>query len=192
MVGLSKITVKPNNALIAMGRLSFEKGFDMLLVAFSKAVKNCNGWKLTIWGEGDQRENLEKLIEELDLTEMVKLPGVTRNPYGKMQESDLFVLSSRFEGIPNVLCEAMACGLPVVSFNCPSGPGTIIRDGYNGVLVPPEDVDELANTLEKLMTDPGLRKSLGNQATEISSKFSVEKVGRMWEKLFYDVTHGNK
>ena len=109
-----------------------------------------------------------------------------------MKESDLFVLSSQFEGFPNVLCEAMACGLPVVSFNCPSGPGTIIRDGYDGILVPPGDVEELAVTLVKVMNNTDLRESLSKNAGEIIHRFSVDKVVRMWEELFFEYSKNDQ
>lgn len=175
--------------IIAMGRLSKEKGFDLLLRAFAVVADRCPEWKLVVWGEGDQREMLESLRKELALTEKVSLPGITRKPYEKMMESDLFVLSSHFEGFPNVLCEAMACGLPVISFDCPSGPSSIIRDGYDGLLVPPEDVAELAISMEKVISDPELRANLGKNAREITDRFAVDKVAGMWEKLFFEFSN---
>jgi GalNAc-alpha-(1->4)-GalNAc-alpha-(1->3)-diNAcBac-PP-undecaprenol alpha-1,4-N-acetyl-D-galactosaminyltransferase len=185
-------SLKDAKTLIAMGRLSTEKGFDLLLKAFVKVVSSCPDWKLIVWGEGDQRKKLEDLSEELGLKEKVSFPGITHKPYEKMKESDLFVLSSQFEGFPNVLCEAMACGLPVVSFNCPSGPGTIIRDGYDGILVPPGDVEELAVTLVKVMNNTDLRESLSKNAGEIIHRFSVDKVVRMWEELFFEYSKNDQ
>ena len=177
--------------LIAMGRLSEQKGFDLLLNAFSRVAPDFPEWRLNIWGEGDQQAKLESMREELGLIEKVNFPGVTSDSYGEMKKSDLFVLSSRFEGFPNVLCEAMACGLPVISFDCPSGPGSIIRDKFDGILVPPEDVTALAVSLKELMRDGELRKSLASKAVEIGERFSVNNVARMWEELFYILIKSN-
>jgi GalNAc-alpha-(1->4)-GalNAc-alpha-(1->3)-diNAcBac-PP-undecaprenol alpha-1,4-N-acetyl-D-galactosaminyltransferase len=175
--------------LMAMGRLNEQKGFDLLLNAFARVSPNFPEWMLNIWGEGDQRGKLEFMRDELGLAGKVNFPGITSDSYGEMKKSDLFVLSSRFEGFPNVLCEAMACGMPVVSFECPSGPGSIIRHRYDGILVPPENVRALADSMEELMKDEELRKSLASKAVEIVERFSVNKVARMWEELFNIITN---
>jgi glycosyltransferase involved in cell wall biosynthesis len=177
---------KRGKILLAMGRLDREKGFDLLLQAFSRIAPRHPEWSLHIWGRGPLLSTLTTLASDLGLGEKVRFQGFTYQPFDVMRNADLFVLSSRFEGFPNALLEAMACGLPVVSFDCPTGPGQIIRDGVDGVLVPPYDVGELINSLDRLMGDEAERQRLARKAPEVLERFSVERIMGMWENLLRD------
>ncbi len=176
--------------IISMGRLVGQKGFDLLIEAFSALRNGFPNVDLTILGEGPERRNLEELVARKGLTNRVFLPGQVDVPFPILRQADLFVLSSRFEGFGNVLCEALACGLPVVSFACPSGPAEIIRDGVDGVLVPPEDVDSLTQTMTRLMADDAERTRLAACATEGASRFGAQVVVARWEDLLKSVTAG--
>ncbi|MDF5733267.1 MAG: glycosyltransferase family 4 protein, partial [Rhizonema sp. PD38] len=174
-------------SLIAMGRLERQKGFDILLQAFTKVKDHHPEWTLTIFGEGGLRSELESLRNQLGLVERVHFPGVVKNSYQFLQQGDLFIMSSRFEGFPNALCEAMACGLAVISTDCPSGPSEIIRHDIDGILVPNEDVSALAVAMDCLMSDKERRKRLACRASEIVERFSVEKIMDMWKVVLKEV-----
>ena len=173
-----------SHCILGMGRLNPQKGFDLLIDAFSRIAPKHPDWRLEIYGEGDERPHLERQIEMLGLTDRVFLPGWTLHPGNQFATSDLFVLSSRFEGYGNVLAEAMAAGMPVVSFDCDSGPSDIIRQGIDGILVPKENVEQLAATIDLMCGDGELRRRLAAKAPEVLNRFSEQRFFQQWDEVF--------
>ncbi|WP_042775276.1 glycosyltransferase family 4 protein [Sinorhizobium fredii] len=171
------------NILAAVGRLTRQKGFDLLLEAFSKISKSHPKWKLVIWGEGDERRSLEALRDALGLQERVEMPGLTPRPGLWIENADVFVLSSRYEGWGNVLLEAMAAGLPVVSYECDWGPRVMITHGSDGILVPTEDVEALAKALDRVLADRELREQLGARAVASAQRYMPEQILIEWDAL---------
>jgi glycosyltransferase involved in cell wall biosynthesis len=166
-----------------MGRLDPQKGFDLLLHAFSKVASDFPGVSLVIMGEGPERANLETLAANLSLQTRATMPGRVGNPWPVLSHCDVFVLSSRFEGFPNALLEAMALGSAVISFNCPSGPAEMIRDGVNGLLVEPENPDALATAMAQLLNDDVLRNRLAEAAGSDRERYSISRITDQWENL---------
>jgi len=169
--------------LVAVGRLVPQKGFDLLLEAFAKAVADRPDWTLTIWGDGPERAALEEQRERLGLKDRVYLPGLTRAPGTWTHDADLFVLSSRFEGWGLVVGEAMAAGIPTISFDCDFGPSEMIDNGVTGVLVRNGDVAELARELARLFADDEERKRLGKAAHEAMKQFTAPAIVSRWLAL---------
>jgi glycosyltransferase involved in cell wall biosynthesis len=132
--------------VLGVGRLNPQKDFGTLIRAFAKVVRTREA-RLLILGEGAQRDELEALVKELNLQQQISLPGFANDVYAYMSRASLFVLSSKWEGLPGVLIEAMCCGAPVVSTDCPSGPREILQDGKYGDLVPMDDADALADAI---------------------------------------------
>jgi len=186
---LSKETLWPAGAdvnkkwLVAMGRLVHQKGFDLLLQAWSRIASEHPDWQLLVLGEGELRRDLERLRRDLRLEESVVLAGMVAAPSAILKRAELFVLSSRFEGFVNSMAEAMACGLPVVSFDCPGGVSEIVRDEVDGILVSPLDAEALARGLLRVMGDDDLRHQLAIKAPEVLERFSLEKCLAEWERL---------
>lgn len=169
--------------LIADGRLNHQKGFDLLLAAFATVAPNHPDWTLDIFGEGPLRQKLEQLVITLGLRGRALINASTDRLGDQMRDASVLVLSSRFEGFPLILLEAMAAGLSVVSFDCPTGPGEIITDEANGLLVPAKDVPALAETLDRIMSDEPLRRRLAAAAPEAVRPYSSQQVGRRWDEL---------
>lgn len=175
---------KPKGArskVVTLGRLSQVKGHDMLVDAFAPIAEAFPNWDLVIYGDGPEREVLTARIVSCGLENRILLPGNTTEVEARLREADLFVLPSRVEGFPNALAEAMACGLPVISFDCASGPSELIRPGVDGVLVPPQNVTALSKEMARLMSDPSERNRLAACATEVLERFSLEKIIKLWE-----------
>ncbi len=169
--------------VMAMGRLSWEKRFDLLLHAFARISDKHQNWTLMILGDGPLRSDIVSLQQELDLGGRIQLPGAVKCPHALLKQADLFVVSSQLEGFPMALCEAMACGVPVISTEYHSGVREIIEDGVNGVLVPPGNVDPLAKEMDRLMSDDTERRRLASRAPDVVGRFSLDKVMGMWEQL---------
>ncbi|WOK38045.1 glycosyltransferase family 4 protein [Sphingomonas sp. C3-2] len=171
-----------HKTIVAVGRLVPQKGFDLLLEAWARIAADCPEWRLVIWGEGEERKVLEAQIARLGLADRVALPGLTPTPGGWAVEADLFVLSSRFEGWGNALAEALSVGIPSISFDCDWGPGVLVADGQNGLLVPPGDVAGLAEGLRRLMADAGLRARLGKAAQQSMVRYTPDAILAEWKQ----------
>jgi glycosyltransferase involved in cell wall biosynthesis len=170
--------------LLAAGRLSEEKGFDLLISAYAQIAKKFPNWVLIILGEGSARSALFEKIQSFGLEENILLPGRAGNIGEWYEASTLYVMSSRYEGFGNTLAEALTHGLPAVSFDCETGPRTILRHEIDGLLVPAMDTHALRDALKILMIDGTLRKNLAKRAIEARSRFSIERMACQWEDLF--------
>ena len=170
--------------VIAVGRYTYQKGFDMLLDAWAKVCSQISGWELHIIGDGELRDALASQIKALSLQGSVVLCPATKNIKAAYQESSIIVMSSRYEGFGMVLLEAATAGVPAVSFDCKCGPSEIIKDGMTGFLVKDGDTSELARKILMLMRDEALRKEMGRKAFARSSQFSTDTVMKQWLSLF--------
>jgi glycosyltransferase involved in cell wall biosynthesis len=177
--------------VLAIGRLSKQKGFDLLLAAWRRAGLAAAGWRLVILGEGPDRQTLEEQAHSLGIGDKVDFPGfVDIGPF--LRKASFFVLSSRYEGFPNVLMEAMQVGLPCISFDCPSGPRDLVTNEQNGLLLPPQDVASLTAALARLAADPDLRKGLGDAAASVNEQFSQARIYGKWLALLDDIAAGKR
>ena len=170
--------------LLAVGRLGQEKGFDLLIKAFAAVANEAPDWDLVILGEGSEREDLEAQRDALGLGDRTYLPGHVGNVGDWYERADLYVLSSRYEGFPNALVEAMAYGVPAVALDRSAGPRNIIRHEVDGLLVPVvEGPEGIAKALKKLMTNESARRRFAERARDVRDRFSMEKVATMWGEI---------
>ena len=169
--------------IINMGRLIPEKGQEYLIKAFSKVIVNKKEAKLVILGEGKLEKNLKNIVKSLNLEDNILFLGWQKNPFKFLKRSKVFVLSSLTEGFPNALVEAMACGIPVISSDCQSGPNEIIDNGKNGILVPVKDEKAFANKIEEILKDNSLAETISQKGQERSKDFSVDNIINQYEKL---------
>lgn len=181
----SSVIGSARKLLLAVGRLDQQKGFDILIQAFVNLAPTHLHWDIVILGEGALRQTLASQVLALGLQDRVYLPGKTGNVADWYQRADIYVMSSRFEGFPNTLGEAMAHGCAAVSFDCDTGPRDLIRHEVDGLLVSNGDADALANALGRLMVDEALRRRFADCAIEIRERFSMERIANQWEALFF-------
>jgi glycosyltransferase involved in cell wall biosynthesis len=176
--------------VIAFGRLVPVKGYDLLVEAFGKVAALRPAWTLKIFGGGPDRKVLETLIRQKGLSARIFLMGPSSSIDAELRRASICAVSSRSEGFPMSIVEAMTAGVPVVSFDCPTGPSEIIRDGQDGFLVPPEDTAALAARLIRLIDDEGLRKRFGARARENVAQYRLDVIGDRWNSLFRSLAAG--
>lgn len=180
----TQISTLTNKRVIAVGRYVWQKGFDLLLQAWARVEHQCPDWSLVVFGDGD-RTAFERLMRELGIDAVrCHLNGPTPNIQREYVNSSLFAFSSRFEGFGMVLIEAMACGLPVVSFDCPCGPKDIVCHGEDGLLAEAGNVGDLARLLHQLMTDDELRATMARHAQQNVQRFKMEQIALRWKSVF--------
>lgn len=175
------------NVITAMGRLNSQKGFDTLIKAFSIVNKKNSSYTLKIFGEGSDRDTLQNLIDNVDLHDYVQLCGAKSDAINDVANSKIFVLSSRYEGMPNALIEAMATGTACISTDCKFGPSELINDGKNGLLVPVDDVEVLAEKILFLIENENVRKNIEKNAIEIRKKLDANTIYKKYYDYFVGV-----
>ena len=176
-----------SRTVLAAGRLVHQKGYDMLIDAWAKVHAAHPDWRLKICGGGDLERRLKRRIAKRGLGDTIELPGPCADLPGEMERASIYALSSRFEGFPLVLLEAMGKGMAVVAFDCPTGPRDIISDHVNGLLIPPRKVKAFAAGLLELIEDADLRRRCGPAAAETAQQYTIDAVGPKWEALFRDL-----
>lgn len=176
-----------SHTVIAVGRLSYQKGYERLVDAWKIVVKYHPLWILKIFGSGEKRDYVNNCIIESNLEKVIEIHEPTSDIQREYLNSSIFVLSSRYEGLPMVLLEAMSCGLPVVSYDCKCGPKDIIKDGVDGFLVREGDIDDLARKIMLLIESEDLRKQMGTKAYQKSKLYSQETIMTKWEEVFESV-----
>ena len=172
--------------VIAVGRYSYQKGFDLLIEAWKSVHQRHPDWTLCVYGGGDTAP-YERMLKEWALTDCVHLNGPTTEIEKEFLDSSLFVLSSRFEGFPMVLIEALGYGMPIVSFSCPCGPRDCLENGVNGWLVPTGDTNALADRICWMIEHPEERKAMGQQAYLTAQRYHLDAIMPRWVELFKEV-----
>ena len=170
--------------VVSIGRYAYDKGNDLLLRAWAIIEKQAPDWTLDVYGNGDRASYQQQLVELGIDQQRCHLLGPTTDVKKAYLSSSLFVLPSRFEGFGLVLIEAMACGVPVIAFDCENGPRSIINHGASGFLIPPFDVEAMADKILLLMRDDSLRKAMGFKAQKKACLYDIDTVGKLWKQLF--------
>ena len=180
-------SIEKENTVISVGRLERQKDFVTLIKAYKKVAELYPDWKLKIYGQGNRKDELQDLIEKENLTTSVKLCGVTHTPFLEMKKARIFVLSSFYEGFPNVLCEAMHAGLPCISTKCECGPSELITDGENGFLVDIGDIATMSEKMSLLIDDEELRNRLGRAAEKSTERLEYKTISSKWLEMIQSI-----
>lgn len=170
--------------LISVGRLQYQKNYESLIRIISVVNKVFPDWSLEIYGDGPDREKLQNQINAFGLTKTIELKGNTKHIKEVLLNASCFVLSSRWEGMPLVMIEAMTCGLPIIAYDCPSGPRDLIADGENGYLIPYGDETAFASKVMELIENENLRVRLGAEAKAKSELYAIDRIMSIWQDLF--------
>ena len=169
--------------ILAAGRLTPQKGYDFLIHAWAAVAREHPDWELKICGNGRSRSRLLARIEEEGIGDQTVIAGPTDDVPGEMAKASIYALSSRFEGFPLVLVEAMSKGMACVAFDCPTGPGDVIEDHRNGLLVPAKDVDGLSAALREMIEDEDLRRRCGDAAVATAERYTMAAIGPKWDEM---------
>ena len=184
-------TPMQDKRVVACGRLTEQKRFDLLIEAFHQICDDFPDYRLEIYGEGWQEEDLQQQIDDLERADRIRLMGRQEDVPAAIGNASLFVLSSDYEGLPNALMEALTLALPVVSTDCSGGGArTLIENGRDGVLVPCDDTDALADAIRACLGDPAAAKAMGQQAKQKAAAFSSEAVVAQWEAYLTEIVEG--
>lgn len=187
---IRKLPVKQADAhartIVCVGRLTRQKGYDILLTAFAEVARQRPDWNLIIFGDGEERQNLERQRDVLGLKDRASFAGITDAPLERLAEGGIFAMPSRYEGFPIVLLEAMACGLPCVSFDCP-GPDALLVNKVNGLLCAPGDTQALSRSILRLIDDPDLRVRFGKAAAATAAGYTADRVLVTWNDFLKDL-----
>ena len=176
----------------AAGRFRYQKGFELLIPAWEETAKAHPDWRLRLRGRGHLEGRLRGLIEQHGLEGSVTIEGPAEDIGADMAQASVFVLSSRFEGFPLILLEAMSKGMGVVSFDCPTGPADIVDDHRNGLLVPHQDVEALSRAIRELVEDDELRRGMAAAAVETAQQYTIEAIGPQWEALLEQLSPASR
>jgi len=176
-----------NRLILAIGRIDHPKGYDLMMETFEQFCIKNSDWKLKIIGEGPMKEKIEKLALELGIAHRLTIAPSTSQIEEEYLQASIFLMTSRTEGFPMVLLEAQACGLPIVAFDCETGPAEIVHHGVDGFLVRPNDIDEISERLLELASDHSKRKQFGANARQNVKRFLPEEIFQKWDDLFDDL-----
>ncbi|ATM96827.1 WbcM protein [Yersinia frederiksenii] len=183
----SRLKNKDTKTILALGRLNYQKGFDLLLDIWAKVEEVNSDWGLVIAGDGEDKNLLSEKINELNLKNVELLPS-TPNVRDLYDQSAIYVMTSRFEGFPMVLLEAKACGLPIIAYDCDTGPSELITDNEDGFLIPFADSNTFSERLIQLMNDDNLREAMSLRSLVNSEKYQIEAtIGRKWKILIDNI-----